>query len=230
MAPTRPTGPPGAIRHAAAGLLVALTAFFATAPFVDALPNGRYVDALLATGVLAAAVAAIGTRTRPRVIASVLAAPLVYAYWFQRHHTEGSPFIIFVLLFMTFVGFVILHLLQFVRDARHVNSEVLCAAVAVYLLLGMLWAAAFTLTARLVPGSFAGTAMESTPLQGFEALYFSLTTLTTAGFGDIAPTTAPARMLAMLEACTGTLYIAVLVARLVSLYRAEAEANPGGAT
>lgn len=75
MAPTRPAGPPGAIRHAAAGLLIALTAFFATAPFVDALPNGRYVDALLATGVLAAAVAAIGTRTRPRVIASVLAAP-----------------------------------------------------------------------------------------------------------------------------------------------------------
>jgi hypothetical protein len=55
-------------------------------------------------------------------------------------------------------------------------------------------------------------------LHGFDALYFSLITLTTVGYGYIAPVSGPARMLAMMEAVTGTMYMAVLVARLVSGY------------
>ena len=108
--------------------------------------------------------------------------------------------------------------LRFILRSPRVNSEVLCAAVATYLLLGLLWASAYALVARLIPGSFSGVAAGSQPLHGFDALYFSLTTLTTAGFGDIASVSGPARMLAMLEAVTGTMYMAVLVARLVSGY------------
>ena len=50
-------------------------------------------------------------------------------------------------------------------------------------------------------------------------LYFSLTTLTTLGYGDITPINPFARIWATLEAVVGTLYVAILVARLVSLYR-----------
>ncbi len=50
-------------------------------------------------------------------------------------------------------------------------------------------------------------------------LYFSLTTLTTFGYGDIHPATPVAGVWSTLEAVTGVLYIAVFVARLVSLYR-----------
>ena len=55
-------------------------------------------------------------------------------------------------------------------------------------------------------------------MNGFDALYFSLTTLTTVGFGDILPASGAARMLAMMEAASGTMYTAVLIARLVSVY------------
>ena len=49
-------------------------------------------------------------------------------------------------------------------------------------------------------------------------IYYSFATLTTLGYGDITPATSHVRSLAILEAVTGTLYIAVLIARLVGLY------------
>jgi voltage-gated potassium channel Kch len=48
--------------------------------------------------------------------------------------------------------------------------------------------------------------------------YFSFTTLTTVGYGDIIPHSAAARTLASLEAVTGQIYLTVLVARLVGLH------------
>jgi hypothetical protein len=53
------------------------------------------------------------------------------------------------------------------------------------------------------------------------AVYFSFMTLTSVGYGDIAPAAPAARALAMLEAVFGQLYLAVLIARLVSLYERE---------
>jgi uncharacterized membrane protein len=65
------------------------------------------------------------------------------------------------------------------------------------------------------PGSFIFPDRNDFP--GF--LYFSLATLTTLGYGDITPVTTLARTSATLEAVTGVFYSAVLVARLVSMYR-----------
>lgn len=88
-------------------------------------------------------------------------------------------------------------------------------AVAAYLLLGILWAHAYALLAHLRPGAFAGNL---NPADGPRAFfYFSFVTLTTVGYGDVLPVHPAARSLAMLEAVTGPLYLAILVARLVSV-------------
>ena len=55
----------------------------------------------------------------------------------------------------------------------------------------------------------------------FNALYFSFTTLSTIGYGDIIPLSGAARMLAMVEAVFGMFYVTLLIARLVSLYSAK---------
>jgi hypothetical protein len=87
----------------------------------------------------------------------------------------------------------------------------------------VLWAYAYALVARLDPGAFSGPV--STADGPRAVFYFSFVTLTTVGYGDVLPVHPVARSLAMLEAVTGPLYLAILVARLVSLVVAsDAEA------
>ena len=79
------------------------------------------------------------------------------------------------------------------------------------------------LVSRLNPGAFAfnvGTPSVH-PVSQFEAYYFSFVTLSTVGYGDITPLSHGARTLAMMEAMTGTLYMAVLISRLVALYSSQ---------
>jgi hypothetical protein len=93
-------------------------------------------------------------------------------------------------------------------------------AVAGYLLLSIVFAIAYNLVEYLHPGSFQ---MPSAPARSAGRLnqafyYFSVVTLTTAGFGDITAVNPFARTLVMMEALIGQLYPAILIARLVSLH------------
>src|SRR5580692_1416340 len=57
--------------------------------------------------------------------------------------------------------------------------------------------------------------VSSRSMNNFNALYFSFTTLSTVGYGDIVPVSGIARMLAMVEAVFGMFYVTLLIARLV---------------
>ena len=99
-------------------------------------------------------------------------------------------------------------------------------AVAAYLLLGIIWAYAYALVALLGPGAFSGPASAADGPRAF--FYFSFVTLTTVGYGDVLPVHPAARSLATLEAVTGPLYLAILIARLVSVAVAPGRgASPG---
>ena len=126
---------------------------------------------------------------------------------------------------MAFLVGVTASLLRFVLRAKQVDAEVLCAGISVYLILGLLWGLAYTLVAQENPNAFSFSAPSGTAatMSGFTAIYFSFITLATLGYGDITPATNVARMLAMLEAMTGTLFVGVMIARLVSLYAASGQ-------
>ena len=87
--------------------------------------------------------------------------------------------------------------------------------MAVYLLLGLTWANAYAFLHQLHPDAFAGTLGEALISQTW--IYYSFVTLTTVGYGDITPVHPVARSLAIGEALTGQLYLAITLARLVSL-------------
>ena len=91
-------------------------------------------------------------------------------------------------------------------------------AVVLYLNFAIIFGSAYRLLWDLIPTAFANLAA---PASGFTEidtmLYFSLTTLTTTGFGDITPVHPFARSLANLEAVIGQLYPATILARLVTL-------------
>jgi ion channel len=93
------------------------------------------------------------------------------------------------------------------------------SAVVVYLTVAAVFASAYGLIWELVPGAF-GSLQASTIGDNAEAaalMYFSLTTLTTTGYGDIVAVDPFVRSLANLEALIGVFYVAITVARLVTL-------------
>ena len=95
-------------------------------------------------------------------------------------------------------------------------------AIVIYLSLATIFASAYSLIWELSPGAFANlVARTGGPEEVATMLYFSLTTLTTTGYGDIVPIDPFARSLANLEAVIGPFYLAITVARLVTMELAD---------
>jgi voltage-gated potassium channel Kch len=91
-------------------------------------------------------------------------------------------------------------------------------AMVVYLSLATIFANAFGLVWELIPGAFANLPPAAPGASEFvTTLYFSLATLTTTGYGDIVPLNPFARSLASLESVIGPFYLAITVARLVTM-------------
>jgi hypothetical protein len=101
------------------------------------------------------------------------------------------------------------------RDTRATVDELFSAAVA-FLLLSLAWAAAYWCVEYFVPGSFAIANVRSAAgPTWYELFYFSVTTLSTTGYGDIVPVSSPARSATILEQLVGVLYVALIISRLV---------------
>ena len=97
----------------------------------------------------------------------------------------------------------------------HAIGDRVFGAIVLYLLLGLIWGVMYAALGAHSPGAFDGHPGVTGGLADW--VYFSFVTLTTVGYGDITPVATSARSLAMLEALTGQLYPAIIIARLVSL-------------
>jgi hypothetical protein len=97
----------------------------------------------------------------------------------------------------------------------HAIGDRVFGAIVLYLLIGLIWAVAYSAIALHVPHAFAGDVNANSGLADW--VYFSYVTLTTVGYGDITPVAKNARALATMEAFIGQLYPAIIIARLVSL-------------
>lgn len=99
-----------------------------------------------------------------------------------------------------------------------ITSHRIQGAVALYLLLGMIWGFAYELVLIQVPDAFLPADLGDNPdVLTSHLIYFSFVTLTTVGYGDITPAHPIVRSLAMLEALVGQLYPAILIGRLVAM-------------
>ena len=209
-----------AYRFSMVQLLIALAVLLISAPFVEELKGGHLILSVLFSLVLLAAVIAVAHRKRTLAIALVLAVPAITARWINNFRPDLVHPAVFLVLAVLLLAYVIGHLLRFILRAPVVTMEVLCASVAAYLMLGLMWTVAYWLVDQLTPGgafSF-NTSRGAQTMNGFTGFYFSFITLSTVGYGDITPVSRAARWLAAMEAMTGLLYVAVLIARLVSVY------------
>jgi hypothetical protein len=105
-----------------------------------------------------------------------------------------------------------------VRDiikTRLVTVHTLLAAMCLYLLIGIIFALLYHAVGPVTPGGFFGSPTLGTITN---CLFFSFTTLTTVGYGNLVPATPFGQSLAMVEAVSGQIFLIVVVARLVSLW------------
>jgi hypothetical protein len=115
-------------------------------------------------------------------------------------------------------------MLGMLATARHalrggaVDAERIFAALDAYLLAGLVFGMCYWLLGRVDPLAF-----NETDLSLARATYFSFVTLATLGYGDVVPRRELVQSLAIVEAVGGQMYLAVLIARLVSLYSRQAE-------
>jgi hypothetical protein len=125
-----------------------------------------------------------------------------------------ADFITDVAVFSLFMGMMLVK----VFEAGPVSAHRVVGAIVVFMLIGNLWAVIFQFIYGYIPDAFQFPA--TTPEHGPDPatfLYFSYTTLTTTGYGEIFPAHALTRALANIEQLVGVLYPAVLIGRLVSL-------------
>ena len=107
--------------------------------------------------------------------------------------------------------------------SRKVSGDTLAGAVCVYLLIAVIWGYFFLLIEIIVPGSFSFTQGHARmhlwiSQEFFPFFYFSMVTITTVGYGDMAPVSTEAQTFATIEALIGQIYLTILVARLVGMY------------
>lgn len=201
--------------------LVLLPGLFAGGPYVGV------VTLVLFSLVLMIGVAATSRRRITIWVALTLLLPAVGLRWapgLGHGYSDVISHTAALLLILLSTGSILLKVLTQSRVTR----DTLYGSVCVYLLMGVAWAIGYALLESLAPGSLVQNnqplAIESGAEEGISdsLLYFSLVTMTTLGYGDITPVTLLARRLAVLEAMTGQLYVAITVARLVALQVAHA--------
>jgi Ion channel len=205
-------------------LLSSVLLFFVATPLLETGERGETLVVLNLYLTLVAATVKLSERRKLFLLAIPLAGASIGLLWLSHvYHTKALG-IASRLSLMTFIGLVCGSLFVYLGKKGAIDRERILVSVGLYFLIGIFWFAVYELTNVVQPGSFAeaGTTLTG-KIPASKMLYFSLTSLTTLGFGDIVPIMPPARMFTALEATSGVLYIAITVARLVASYQTTLE-------
>ena len=176
---------------------------------------------VLSLDILLAAVLS-SNRRRDRATAWSLAIPSLAAYAVCLVAGNSLLWGIAHALGVIFLGYTLIIVARYVFTAKRVTWNTVSAALCIYLLFSVAYAQFYSILIMLDPGSFYYS-VGDVAVRQFEseffitALYYSLVTMTTLGYGDVVPTTPVTQMASSVQALVGQLYVAVLVARLVGL-------------
>lgn len=198
-------------------LFVVLIVLIVVVSFAPQTDQGRLSVNIINMFLLIATVAAVGRTTLSFVAALLLAGTAV---WFQYQglwqdsdlELARSWMFSAALYFLTTA-----YLVRYVFQPRIMTQDKLYGAAAAYLLIGVLWAYFYAIIGYFYPQSYMVVGQPGRLVYA-DALYLSITVLTSTGFGDIAPLSRQARGICMIEQIAGVLFVAILIARLAGVY------------
>lgn len=144
---------------------------------------------------------------------------VVFGTWFAFAQDSTAATVGMLTSVAVFMLALMLSLMQFVFNrADTAGAELILAAVCVYLIMGGFFGAGFSLLEIAQPGSFEDPQLPGESPGWQPLVYYSYVTMATLGYGEILPVTAWARSLASFETVAGTLFLTIVVARLVGIW------------
>jgi Ion channel len=162
------------------------------------------------------------------VLGIILALPALVSRGILQFERNQTAEVIIAVTASAFIMVTVVGLVRQLFKVKRVTFDTISAAICAYLLLALAWAFMFALIELESPGSFSSGLFVKHAASGSallmtmnNAIYYSFVCLTTTGYGDIAPLSEFARTLSILESVTGQMYLAILIARLVSLEVAQ---------
>jgi hypothetical protein len=200
-------------------LFTTLLAMIVLAPFIEDTHAGVLTRNLINVFVVLSAVAAVGRSLVSFMSVLVLTVPALVLRWLSLSSDDTALLDLALKFDVAVYATAIALLLRYVFDREVMTADRLWGAASAYLMIGLLWSFLFAIADRSHPGSFSvrGTIE---PLALHDLIYFSFSSLTTTGFGDIVPVGRIAKTAATLQVIVGQLYIAILIAKLVGVYPA----------
>ena len=199
-------------------LLCSLIILLLASPFIEATQWGDLLITALFTGILLSLVRLVSDRRKLQIGVGILAACAVLLLWIGDAFPPDAVWIWGEALYACLNILIIVIALMQIVTSKVVDRDVLIGAVAIYLLLGLTWSLIFSFVHAIDPGSF-GDIIGNEHGDWNQFVYFSFSTLTTLGYGDIVALSPFARTLSVLAAVTGVMYKAMIIARLVGLFR-----------
>jgi hypothetical protein len=198
-------------------LFAVLLVLIGAVSFAPATDHGRLVMNGVSIFVLIATVAAVGRTTLSFVITLLLAIPAVF-FQYLGLWNDSDIDLTWSWIFCAALYFItIVYLVRYVFQPRIMTQDKLFGAAAAYLLIGVFWAYLYAIVGSFYPLSYMVVGQPGRLVYA-DALYLSITVLTSTGFGDVTPLTRQARGVCMVEQITGALFVAILIARLAGVY------------
>jgi hypothetical protein len=197
-------------------LLISLLSLILLAPLLGEYVNLNTLSDIIITSIFLSAIYAISKKERYFLISLLLLLPVLVAIWLS--HFVNTPFLRLVgnCCGILFFAFTIIIILSAIFRENEVTLDVIYGAIAVYLLMALMWAFIYEVIDTLKPNAFSVTG-EALEVSRHHFFYYSFVTITTVGYGDITPVSLVARSFSILEMLIGQIYLVVLIARLVGI-------------
>jgi Ion channel len=210
-------------------LLIALLSFVLVPPFFHDRGMSAFVLPLLMSGVLLLGLNIFRQSRQEFFVACVFAVPALIGRWLLEFVQVEAFTVSILICWMVFLAFAVLIILRHILTTKRITYDTISGAICGYLLFGMMYAFVYAIIDFFYPGSLAASSARTAALltslrepRGFgHYIYFSFVTLASLGYGDITPISPPACAFSAIEGIAGQFYIAVLIARLVSLHSAR---------
>ena len=204
-------------------LLCGLAAILLAYPYLETSPLGRELLAAVGLVVLVLCVRIVGVGPRRALLGWILAGLAIAANAAFVLWDRPGLGLVTTIAYAAFYAYAIASLVAYVLRDDTATYDELFAAVCLYIFIAMFWACLYWIVKYFQPDAFYIN--PSNNIDGrttwWDLLYFSFTTLTSTGYGEITPVTSHARSLVMLEQITGVMYVALLVARLANMLPAR---------